>query len=357
MRSFFGGSPDDPMPPESAGGAGGWAGLSGAKKLAIVGGVAAAGLGVIMWPNISFGPPPAKPVTGDQHQPAPISDFQNAPPVQDVVARVMGGGATPATPGTPARPVPTEMALYVGKYPPVTSGAAGSAPVAAASSDPLAPNTVVPTNHATVVMHPDYVIRAGEVIPCLPVDAQNSSKPNFSTCRVPVWFRGSNQRRGLLSPGSRLFGSIRTGLQAGQERLGIAYNLIQTPWFNMPVSSPAGDAMGRGGIDGDVHTFFWDRAGAVALYALMDTAVGVGQNAASNAMSRTFSNGGTSLNLQSNSESLAGKEFDATINKPPVFTRDQALPITVTVGQDLDFYDACKVAMQVDPMACPVQSQ
>jgi type IV secretion system protein VirB10 len=356
VRNFFS-PPDDPVVSTAGGGAlGGWAGLSGAKKLAIVAAVAAAGLGVVMWPTLSPSGAPVKPVLADQHQAAPISDFQAAPPpaVQNVVARVMNDPPPPGA--TPARPVPTEMALYVGKAPaPVATHVAASG--GATASDPLGVNAVVPTNHATIVIHPDFVIRAGEVIPCLPVDAQNSSRPSFSTCRVPSWFRGSNQRRGLMPPGTRLFGAIKTGLSAGQERLGITYSLIQTPWFNMPVASPAGDALGRGGVDGDVNTFFWDRAGAVALYALMDTTIGIGQNVASNAMSRSLANGGTTLNLQSQSQSLAGREFDATINKPPVLTRDQALPVTVTVGQDLDFYDACALALRVNSMACPVQSQ
>ena len=153
-----------------------------------------------------------------------------------------------------------------------------------------------------------------------------------------------------------MFGQIRSGLQAGEERLGILYTLIQTPRFNMPIAAPAGDAMGRGGVDGDVHTFFWDRAGAVALYALFDMATGVGQNLATQSLSQSLGgNNGTNLNITGQSQTLASKEFDATINKPPVLTRDQALPVTVTVGQDLDFYAACMKAMRVDPMACPLQ--
>jgi len=248
------------------------------------------------------------------------------------------------------------MALYTARTPAVVPVA--TAPVAntpGAIDLTAAAGGLPPTNRATLVRNPDFLIRAGDVIPCLPIDAQNSSRPSFSTCSVPTWFRSSNQRRGLLPPHTRLFGQIREGLQAGQERLGIVYSLIQTPNFNMPIAAPAGDAMGRGGVDGDIQTFFWDRAGAVALYALMDVGIGTGQNLASSAMSKAFSNGGTSLNFSSQSQSLAGREFDATINKPAVMTRDQALPVTVTVGQDLDFYDACMQAMRVDPMACPRQ--
>jgi type IV secretion system protein VirB10 len=351
MRSFFSGpSPDEPVVTPTD--PGGWNGLSGRTKLGIMGGVVIAAMAAIMWP--SWNTKPTQPQTGlpDQHAAARISDYDSPPPVQDVAARVTG--APPAGPAVRTRPVPTEMALYTGAKP-----TSASLPTAPAATTPTAPapatDGLPPTNHATLVRNPDYLIRAGDVIPCLPIDAQNSSRPSFSTCQVPVWFRSSNQRRGLLPPHSRMFGQIRTGLQAGEERLGIVYSLIQTPNFNMPIAAPAGDAMGRGGVDGDVNTFFWDRAGAVALYALMDTAVGVGQNLASSALSNSLHNGGTSLNFTGPTQSLAAREFDATINKAPVLTRDQALPTAVTVGQDLDFYEACMQAMRVDPMACPKQ--
>lgn len=353
MRSIFGNSPDDPVAAPSA--PGGWAGLSGWKKLAIVSGVAAVGLGVVMFPGFGTNSAPVKPVAPEQHPPAPISDFHPAspPPVQDVAARIVGGGPVAPQAGPP-RPVPTEMSLYVGK---VVLPAAPATPGAPAEDrSALGPNAAVTTNHATIVTHPDYIIRAGDVIPCLPIDAQNSSRPAFTACRVPVWFRSSDQRRGLMPPGSRMFGQIRNGLSAGQERLGIMFTLIQTPWFNMPLSSPAGDAMGRGGVDGDVNTFFWDRLGAVALYALIDTTVGIGQQAGTNALNKSLgAENSTNLNFSGASQSLAGREFDSTINRPPVLTRDQALPVTITVGQDLDFYEACKLALRIDPMACPLQ--
>ena len=53
-------------------------------------------------------------------------------------------------------------------------------------------------------------------------------------------------------------------------------------------------------------------------------------------------------------QGLASQEMASRINRPAVVTRDQAMPMTVTVGQDLDFTDACKQAMRVDPMACPL---
>jgi len=215
--------------------------------------------------------------------------------------------------------------------------------------------TMLPGSKAPLVRNASFTIRAGDTIPCLPNDAQDSSRPGFTSCRVPEWYRSSDQRRGLLPPGTRIFGQIRTGLARGEMRLGVLYTEIQTPHFKIQLAAPGADAMGRAGLDGDLHTFFWDRAGSVALFALMDAAIGTGQNLASSALSRSFSSSnGTTLNLGSQAQGLASQEQASALNRQPVLTRDQAMPITVTVGQDLDFTAVCKEAMQIDPMACPL---
>lgn len=342
-------------------GPGGWAGLSNTYKLAIAGGVVATAVGVVMWPALSGSTPSKDTGPAEQHQPSTINEYQAPPPAQDVISRATGEPAAMDTPATTVvyRPVPTEMSLYTGPVHVASvaaPGAAGGEAGAAAANAVWGPNAAVPTNHATIVQHPDYVIRPGAVIPCLPVDAQNSSRPSFTTCRVPDGFRSTNLHRRLLPPGTLFFGQIREGISAGHERLGINYTLIETPWFNMPIASPAGDALGRGGVDGDVQTFFWETAGAVALYAGIDALSGVGQNVGTSLLNKSLgSNGGTTLDINTSSQSLASKELDAKINRPPVMTRDQAMPVTVTVGQELDFYEGCKIAMRIDPNACPLQ--
>lgn len=354
MRGFFSSqSANDPALVAPSQDSGGWAGLSGRSKMLILGGVASAALAAILWPSWNTNSPPAQTGLPNNHTSAPITDYQAPPPVTDVAARVTGGDTAPRT-FVRMRPMPTEMALYAVKVAPPAATTAVTAPSAPGAAAP-GMDGLPPTHRATLIRNPDFLIRAGDAIPCLPVEAQRSDKPNFSTCDVPVWFRSSNQRRGLLPPHTRLFGQIRDGLAAGVERLGIAFSVIQTKWFDMPIDLPASDVMGRGGVDADIKTFFWDRAGAVALYALLDAAVGTTQNLASSALSNTSRYGGTNLNFAGPGEQLASREFDHRINRPPLATRDQALPITVIVGQNLDFYDACQQAMRVDPMACPVQ--
>jgi len=96
----------------------------------------------------------------------------------------------------------------------------------------------------------------------------------------------------------------------------------------------------------------------VALYALLDVAIGAGQAAGSAALSRSLTgSNGSVVNFGSiggQAQGLASQEMANQVNRRPVLTRDQAMPMTVTIGQDLDFSGVCRQAMQVDPMACPL---
>ncbi len=370
MRNLFA-SDAAPGPAADAAAPGGWDGMRGGTKLAL-GGVLVGGLiAAVVLPGMgkkeaaqlqNQEPRPLSRIT-EYEAPATV-DYLKAPPTTSN-SGTSGGSAPPAR----RRVTPTEMALYAGAAqpviaaarPPLQGEATGGGPggIGADPNDRLAQQltgaTTLPTTHATLVRNAEFTIRAGEVIPCLPIDALNSGRPGFTSCRVPEWYRSSDQRRGLLPPGTRIFGQIRTGIARGEMRLGVLYTQIQTPRFNIALAAPGADALGRSGLDGDLQTFFWDRAGSVALFALMDAAIGTGQNLASSALSRALSgNNGTTLNFGSQAQGLASQEQAATLNRPPVLTRDQALPMTVTVGQDLDFSSVCRQAMQVDPMACPL---
>ena len=385
MRSLF--SDADPAPATDASVPRGWDGMRGSTKL-LLGGVVVGGvIAAVVLPGM--GQRPAPQLQNQEPRPAGrIQDYE-PPASRDVLADTaraagLGGLAGSASAPVRRRPVPTEMVLFSAA--PQAASAAGRATVAhgeqvagepdgtgrirngtggVGSGDPddrlgaqLSGATTLPTTRATLVRNAEFTIRAGDVIPCLPIDAQNSGRPGFTACRVPEWFRSSDQRRGLLPPGTRIFGQIRSGIAQGERRLGVLYTQVQTPRFNIALAAPGADALGRGGLDGDVDTFFWDRAKGVALYALLDIAIGAGQAAGSAALSRglTGSNG-TVLNFGSiggQAQGLASQEMANRINRPPVLTRDQAMPMAVTVGQDLDFSGVCKQAMQVDAMACPL---
>lgn len=304
--------------------------------------------------NASLGASP--PAGGGQATSKPIR--HRVPPIP-----IGLGGPASGVIAAPPPPQRIEPASQTG------GGAPGDAGQERYGSDSLGQQisgaTTLGTMHATVLRHPDFTITAGSHIPCLPVEAMNSAGGGaFISCRVPEWVRGTTMRRGLLPPGTLISGQIRNGMAQGQTRLGVLYTRIETAGdhFVVNFSAPGADAIGRGGVEGDLNTFFWDKVGEVALYALIDAAQnaisGGAQAAIAGALSRGNNGGSTSLtnlNFNGGGQSLAQTALAGRANRPPELERNQAAPIQISVGQDLDFYSACRQWMQVDPMACPAQ--
>ena len=367
MKSMFAQPGDGTAATSPPASAKGWDRLGGAAKLGVSAAIVAGVVALVVVPGVGDKRPQQQ-AAHQPEQPSNINDY-TAPPAQGMAQQAMAL----VTPNAPIRGVrrtlPTEMALYAAPRSAEAAGA-GRATLAAEegvgagrgqadSEDRLAAHlsnaTVLPASKAVIVRHADYTIRPGDPVQCIPQDAQNSGLPGFTRCRVPEWVRGGTQRRGLIPPGTIIFGQIRNGVAQGQQRLGVLFTSIEGPRFKVALASPGADAMGRAGLEGDVQTFFWDRLGGVALYSLLDVGIGAGQNLASSALSRAVAGGnGSTFNLGGQVQGLASQEMGRQINRPPVITRDQALPVLITVGQDLEFYDVCMKLRQADPMACPV---
>ena len=370
MRGLFRGdaAADEAAPPPATGG---WGGMPGTLKLGLLGLTVLGIVGVMVLPDLSGTPPTAKLQNQDPLPPSPIHDYTPLSPQAGVEQAAANNGDMGRSPPPRRRRRAVQdgapLALYAGPAeaasaspPPAPSQATPAA--ASPGAAPGTPTVAMPGEgaiHAVFLTHRSYVIRAGSSLPCTPVEANDSSRTGIVTCRTPKWVRSDDERRGLLPPHTIIVGQIKEGMDRFQKRLGVIYTKIEAPWFTVTFPGIGADAMGRAGEDADIQTFFWDRAGAVALYALMDTAIGAGQAAGSAALSRAVTgSNGTVLNFGSlggQAQGLASQELQGSINRPPVATRDQALPVTVQVGQDIDLYDACTRAMQVNPLACPLQ--
>jgi len=376
----------------------GWRGFSGWGKVGAATVAVAALTAVIILPDLLLGghtAAPKEPPRTDQDNPNP-EPFK--PPPRTAAA---SQGALPYA-GQPGRtvhhlPPPLEIGSYIALPRQAAGGAAapvarqagyepapgvpqgGAAPVmvpvpmpgtapAPPSPDSLAAQTsgatVLQVSSAGTLPHPDYTITAGSKIPCLPVEAADSSLGGFYSCRVPEYVRGTTQQRALLPPGTLVFGQVRKGMDEGQERLAIIYTRIETAGdhFIIRLSAPAADAMGRSGVKGDLDTHFWPKVGDVALYALIDglqNAIPQAASAGINGLANGGGNGNAFLNLNlgaaAGGQSLAQMEMQKQINRPPTMRLDQAMPMEVSVGQDLDFFAACQQRMQVSAMACALQ--
>jgi Bacterial conjugation TrbI-like protein len=90
----------------------------------------------------------------------------------------------------------------------------------------------------------------------------------------------------LMEKGTKIVGEYQGGLNRGQYRLFVLWTRAVTPrGIAIDVASSATDALGRGGVDGRVNNFFWQRFGTALLFSLVEDAATVGSEAVGNSAS------------------------------------------------------------------------
>jgi type IV secretion system protein VirB10 len=139
-----------------------------------------------------------------------------------------------------------------------------------------------------------YWIAPGTTIPAVLLNAVDTQLPGTLTARVTQDIYDSRYGKYLVVPrGSILRGKYNSSIQDGQNRVLMVFDTLITPaGGEIPLGNmSASDALGRSGIQGTLHTHFWERMGISTLLALeavgMDklspnsTTVGVGGSSTS----------------------------------------------------------------------------
>jgi type IV secretion system protein VirB10 len=174
----------------------------------------------------------------------------------------------------------------------------------------------------------NFLITAGSFIPCVLQSAMDSSQPGYVSCIVPRNIYSDNGRVVLMEKGTKILGEYQGGLNRGQYRLCVLWTRAVTPrGIAIDVASPATDALGRGGVDGRVNNFFWQRFGTALLFSLVEDAATVGADAVGNSASNTtrVPSDAASTILQQNGQIK------------PVLRKNQGEDVGITVAQDFDF--------------------
>ena len=174
----------------------------------------------------------------------------------------------------------------------------------------------------------NFLITAGSFIPCVLQTAMDSSQPGYVSCILPRNVYSDNGRVVLLEKGTKIFGEYQGGLNRGQYRLFVLWTRAVTPrGIAIDVGSPATDALGRGGVDGRVSNFFWQRFGTALLFSLVEDAATIGSEAIGN-------NGSNTTRVPSDAASTVLQQ-NAEIK--PVLRKNQGEDVGITVAQDFDF--------------------
>jgi len=169
----------------------------------------------------------------------------------------------------------------------------------------------------------------GSVIAAVLETALNSDLPGYVRAVVTRDVRGFDGSKILVPRGARLIGQYKSGVALGQSRTFVIWTrMIRPDGVAIDLSSPATDGLGRGGLDGDVDTHFFERFGGAVLLSLLNLGVGA-----------AFDAGDTSIVVAS---TRAGVDAGASaltsgVNISPTVTVPQGSPVRVFVSQDLDF--------------------
>lgn len=220
-----------------------------------------------------------------------------------------------------------------------TRGTSGSISASVANGGPS--NALVATLtstqlravQASLIGNRDLRLSAGAKIPCAGDTAFDSTLAGISTCTVTSNVYSDNGHVLLIERGSTVNTEFRSAPAQGQRRVFILSARIQTPnGVVVQIDSPAADALGRMGIDGEVNNHWGERLGAAFLLSLVQDSIGY-------LASRSNSSNGTVVfaNTEQTGNDMASKVLNSTINIPPTVAKNQGADFLIVLARDIDF--------------------
>lgn len=173
----------------------------------------------------------------------------------------------------------------------------------------------------------NLLVTAGTSLPCVLQTAMDSATPGYVSCVVSRDVFSDNGAVVLMERGTRVLGEYRGGLEAGRRRLFVLWTRAVTPTgVAVALASPATDALGRAGFDGEIDTRFWDRFGGALLLSIVDDGV--------------YAAAGRGQEFQSSARApsdVAAVALQDSVAIPPTLRKAQGAEVSIFVAQDLDF--------------------
>ena len=178
----------------------------------------------------------------------------------------------------------------------------------------------------------------GTMIDCSLDVAISSAVPGMVKCTLTRDVYGDDRKVVLLNRGTELTGQYQGGLQQGQSRLFILWARARTPQgVTIALASPGTDSLGRGGVDGDIDTHFWERFGAALFLSIVDDGLAI---LAAQSQDRSGDGNNTVVlpqNTQNSAKNAATVAVENSIRIPPTLIKNQGEHVAVFLARDLDF--------------------
>lgn len=281
---------------------------------------------------------PPEPLRASPEEREPLTP---APPAIAPRAPLWPPPSTPAVLSPPPRTEPFGPPLQPVVPPTVAATNNGAAIVfdatasEAAVSSPASPGSAAsPTGgiatraRAGRLANSATVVPQGTLIAAVLETALDSTQPGQARALVSRDVINLRGDRILIPRGSRLFGTYRGELAAGQKRAQVDWTrLVRPDGVTIAIDSPAADRLGRAGIGGRVNTHFFERLGGALLQSSIDIGTAVAsQSISDNSLVIAIPRG-------------VGDATSQLIGQPPKPTLRirQGTRISVFVARDLDF--------------------
>lgn len=197
-------------------------------------------------------------------------------------------------------------------------------------ADKLKP-TPIEGVQAARIPNRNLLVTQGTSIPCVLETAMSSDVAGFVSCVVLRDVMSDSGNVVLMEKGTQVVGEYRGNVRRGSKRMFVLWARAKTPTgVIVALASPATDALGRAGFDGDIDTHFWERFGSALLLSIVNDASSIGR--------QQLQDGSIQINNTTGAtNTAAGIAVEQSINIPPTLSKNQGELVNIFVARDLDF--------------------
>ena len=177
----------------------------------------------------------------------------------------------------------------------------------------------------------NLLVTQGTAIPCVLETAMSSDVPGFVSCVVLRDVLSDSGNVVLMEKGTQIVGEYRGQVRKGSKRMFVLWTRAKTPTgVTVALASPATDALGRAGFDGEIDTHFWERFGAALLLSIVSDAAAIGRQQLEDSDIEIRNTSGAA-------NTAAGIAVERSIDIPPTLNKNQGERVNIFVARDLDF--------------------
>lgn len=175
------------------------------------------------------------------------------------------------------------------------------------------------------------VVTQGTAIPCVLETAMSSDVAGFVSCVALRDVMSDSGQVVLMEKGTQIVGEYRGNVRRGSRRMFVLWTRAKTPTgVIVALASPATDALGRSGFDGELDNHFFERFGGALLLSIVNDAGQIAASRLSHAEIQVSS-------IQNSGQGAAAIATEQSINIPPTLYKNQGELVSVFVARDLDF--------------------